>query len=103
MHRKHAVCATMIALTSFGSRTLGQQVTDPKLMIESVATGFANPTGMTFVGPDRFLVGEQNTGKVKVVINGAVQATLALDLPVPSGLEPGLLSMVKHPDFPASP
>src|SRR5262249_47518521 len=43
------------------------------------------------------------SGQVKRVINGVIQATPVLDLPVNSNSERGLLSLVLHPRFPATP
>jgi glucose/arabinose dehydrogenase len=49
------------------------------------------------------LVLEKASGQVKRVINGVVQPTPVLDLAVNSNSERGLLSMVLHPNFPATP
>jgi glucose/arabinose dehydrogenase len=48
------------------------------------------------------LVLEKDTGLVKRVVNGAVQATV-LDLGVNRNSERGLLGIALHPDFPANP
>src|ERR687892_1719537 len=48
------------------------------------------------------LVLEKNTGQVKRVVNGAVQATV-LDLAVNFGSERGLLGVALHPSFPLDP
>lgn len=103
MTRRFALLPVFVLSLIIAGRLSGQTVHGTGLVIEPVVTGIANPTGMTFVAPNHFLVLEQTTGKIKVVINGVVQATLALDLPVAGGLEPGLLSIVKHPDFPQTP
>lgn len=91
------MAALMLLLA--GAPAFAQSVNDPGLMIEQVVSGLSNPTGMTFVSPNQMWVIEQSTGKVRSVINGALQANAVLDLAVAGGLEPGLLSIVKHPDF----
>jgi glucose/arabinose dehydrogenase len=49
------------------------------------------------------LVLEKASGQVKRVLNGVVQTTPVLDLAVNSASERGLLSLVLHPNFPATP
>jgi glucose/arabinose dehydrogenase len=56
---------------------------------------------MAFLGPGDFLVLEQATGKVQHVVNGAI-ANTAIDLPVNSASERGLLGIVLAPDFASS-
>ena len=56
----------------------------PQLDVRTVVDGLDSPTTMAFLGPDEFLVLEKNTGQVKHVMNGAVQATV-LDLAVNFG------------------
>lgn len=79
-------------------------VTDSNLIVENVITaGSINqPTCMAFIGPNDILVGEKASGQVKRVINGVVQATVCLDLPVVSNSERGLLGMALDPGFPTS-
>ncbi len=79
--------------------TQGQTVHDPDLMIETVVSGLSNPTMMTFIGPDRFLINDQSRGQVRLVIDGVQQPQPVLDLPVATGLEPGLHGIVKDPGF----
>ena len=70
----------------------------PNLSVRAVVSGLEQPTGMAFIGANDFLVLEKATGRVKRVLNGAVQGTV-LDLPVGSGSEQGLLGIALHPNF----
>lgn len=66
-----------------------------------VASGLTTPIAIAFLSPvkaNRFFVIEKNTGRVKLVENGAVVATV-LDLPVNNASERGLLGIALHPDF----
>ena len=83
-------------------------VLDPNLEVTTVVGGLAQPIGVVFLptvppSANDMLVLEKASGRVKRVISGVVQPTLALDLAVNSNSERGLLSLVLHPDFPAPP
>src|SRR5262249_27956930 len=60
--------------------------------------GLNQPTSMAFLGAGDFLVLEKASGKVQHVVNGAIVGT-ALDLPVNSASERGLLGIALQPDF----
>jgi aldose sugar dehydrogenase len=83
------------------SAQAGPQMLDPSLDVRAVASGFALPIGVAFLGPSDMLVLEKDTGRVKRVVNGGV--TTVLDLGVNRNSERGLLSIALHPDFPANP
>ena len=92
----------------FGGRlsadSIPVQILDPNLQVTTVLNaGITQPIGIVFLGPNDFLVLEKASGQVKRVINGVVQATPVLDLAVNSASERGLLSLVLHPNFPATP
>src|SRR5437764_899331 len=77
---------------------------DPNLQVSTVvSSGISQPIGIVFQSTNDFFVLEKASGQVKRVINGVVQPTPALDLPVNSASERGLLSMALHPNFPATP
>jgi aldose sugar dehydrogenase len=78
-------------------------VFDPNLTVRTVVTGLVQPTTMAFLGSNDFLVLEKASGKVQRVTNGVLQAAPALDLPVNSASERGLLGIALHPDFPRNP
>src|SRR5688500_20009896 len=73
-------------------------VADPELAVRTVVGGLTQPIGMAFLGRNNFLVTEKPTGLVKHVVDGVVRGT-ALDLPVNSASERGLLGIALHPDF----
>jgi glucose/arabinose dehydrogenase len=80
------------------------RVLDPTLQVTTVLNaGIVQPIGIVFLGPDDFLVLEKASGQVKRVIGGVLQAAPVLDLAVNSASERGLLAMVLHPNFPATP
>jgi glucose/arabinose dehydrogenase len=74
-------------------------VVDPNLSVRVAVGGLQQPTSMAFLGPNDFLVLEKASGKVKRIVNGALQGTV-LDLAVNSGSERGLLGIALHPSFP---
>src|SRR5438093_2848508 len=67
-------------------------VVDPNLAVRKVAVGLNQPTSMAFIGTNDILVLEKATGKVQRIINNVIQST-ALDLPVNSAVERGLLGI----------
>lgn len=79
-------------------------VLDPSLQVGTVLNaGLSQPIGIVFLAANDFLVLEKASGQVKRVIGGALQPTPVLDLAVNSNSERGLLGLVLHPDFPATP
>ncbi len=82
-------------------------VLDPNLQATTAVTGLTQPIGVVFLprgdGVIDMLVLEKASGQVKRVLDGVVQPTPVLDLAVNSNSERGLLSMVLHPNFPATP
>src|SRR5262245_54691642 len=81
------------------------EILDPTLQVTPVLTGLAQqqPIGIVFVGPNDFVFLEKATGRVRRVVNTVIQPTPVLDLAVNSASERGLLSLVLHPNFPATP
>ncbi len=71
----------------------GPTVKDNNLVVENVTGGFEKPTSMTFLGPNDILVTEKETGKVMRIIDGQIQDTPVLDVPVATDLERGLLGI----------
>ncbi len=69
-------------------------VIDSNFKVETVASGLSTPTTMAFLGPDDILVLQKNDGKVMRVLNGVLQATPVLDVPVANNSERGLLGIV---------
>jgi aldose sugar dehydrogenase len=91
----------------FGTLTVNQAslppaedptMVDPNLHVTTVVSKLDQPTSMVFLAPGDFLILEKASGKVQHVVNGAIAGT-ALDLPVNSASERGLLGIALAPDF----
>ena len=80
-----------------------QTVSDPTLQITEVVSGLASPTAMAFIGPGDILVLQKADGRVRRVVNGALQPGQVLDVAVHSSSERGLLGIAVHPNFPTAP
>jgi glucose/arabinose dehydrogenase len=82
-------------------RLAAQTVTDPLLQVTTYACCPEVPTSFAFLpgsGPVDLLVLEKFTGRVRHYRDGVLQG-IALDLPVASYGERGLLGIAVHPDF----
>jgi aldose sugar dehydrogenase len=73
----------------------------PNLSVREVSSGLVTPTAIAFLGENDMLVLEKNTGMIKRVVDGEVQATV-LDLAVNNASERGLLGIAVHPNFPSN-
>jgi len=69
-------------------------VVDSNYSVEMVASDFSLPTTMDFLGNNDILILQKNDGKVMRVLNGVVQASPVLDVPVANSGERGLLGIV---------
>src|SRR5262245_57803974 len=92
------LCGNSDRVTAQGT---GPSMLHPNLAVRPVIGDLITPITMAFLGPNDFLVLEKNTGKVKRVVNGAVQSTV-LDLAVNFASERGLLGIALHPNFPTN-
>ena len=75
----------------------------PNIVLTQVATGITQPTAVSQCGDDRLFLVEQ-TGKIKILKNGAVLATPFLNVsslttPSTPGGERGLLGLAFAPDY----
>jgi aldose sugar dehydrogenase len=100
-----AACAACSAMgTAARADSIPVTILDPNLQVTTILnTGLNQPIGIVFLGPNDFFVLEKASGQVRRVINGVIQPAPVLDLAVNSASERGLLSMVLHPNFPATP
>lgn len=89
---------TAAATTSIQPAAASPTMLDDNLTVSTVINGLEQPTSMAFVGANDFLVLEKATGKVKRIVNGALQST-PLDLAVNNASERGLLGIALHPKF----
>jgi glucose/arabinose dehydrogenase len=97
--------ACLLVTGRLAADSIPAQVLDPTLQVTTVLTGLLQqqPIGIVFLGQNDFLLLEKASGQVKRVVNGIIQPTVVLDLPVNSNSERGLLSLVLDPNFPATP
>jgi aldose sugar dehydrogenase len=92
----HTICLSFVVLTlllfgdnsSYGDPSLK----DPDFKLEKVVEGFSRPTGISFLGSDDFLVIEEDTGKVKRIIDGNMPQTI-LDVDVSTNDSRGLIGI----------
>jgi aldose sugar dehydrogenase len=73
---------------SLGDPNLGEST----FKLDKIADGFSRPTGMSFLGHNDFLVTEEDTGKVKRVIDGRTSQTV-LDVDVSTNDSRGLIGI----------
>jgi glucose/arabinose dehydrogenase len=94
-----AIAAALIS----ANVTAAPVLSDNTLTIENVVVSGAltNPISMVFLDADDILVAEKNSGKIKRVTGGTVQASTVLDLAVANTSEEGLLTILADPSFPA--
>jgi uncharacterized repeat protein (TIGR01451 family) len=83
--------------TAVNAPSSGPTMLDPNLSVQTVISGLSQPTSIALFG-NAFFVIEKDTGKVKFVMNGAIQG-IPLDLAVNSASERGLLGIALHPNF----
>ncbi len=91
-------CATVLIGAGVGDSSAAPLLVDPGLQVTTLVSGLSTPTSLAFVGPNDLLVLEKGTGQVRRVTNGVIQGT-ALDLPVNSASERGLLGIALDPSF----
>ena len=80
------------------AQSASPSMTVSNLGVRTVVAGLNQPTSLAFLGANDFLVLEKATGRVVRVKNGVAQG-VALDLPVNSASERGLLGIALHPNF----
>jgi glucose/arabinose dehydrogenase len=92
---------TLLALavcTCMALPAASQTLVSPDYFVETVASGLTQATNLAFIGPSEMLVNLKASGQVQHVVNGVVVGT-ALDLPVNSASERGLLGICLDPNF----
>lgn len=65
---------------------------DPKLKVETLASGLSFPTSMAFIDNSNILVLEKG-GQVRLISNGMLQGKPVLQVPVTTESERGLLGI----------
>ncbi|PYS83833.1 MAG: hypothetical protein DMF67_07160 [Acidobacteria bacterium] len=89
---------TVNAAVPVNAQSATPSMTVTNLGVRTVVSGLNQPTSMTFIGADDFLILEKPTGRVLRVKNGQVQGAV-LDLAVNNASERGLLGIALHPNF----
>ena len=96
-----SVVGIAVGIGAAANPVAAQMVYDTSLNVDIVAGlgSSSSSTNMVILGDDDFLIGQKKSGQVVRVLNGTLQPTPVLDLPVDFAGERGLLGMVKHPNF----
>lgn len=92
--------ALIVALAVCGltAAAPAQVLLNNQLYYTTHVTGLSSPTSFEFINISVMLVLEKNTGKVKVITNGAYTGD-AIDLAVANEGEMGMLGIAKDPNF----
>jgi len=78
---------------SDGTKLFGEPVVEaPDFKLEKIVDGLSRPTGLSFIGDKDFLVIEEDTGRVKRVIDGEISQTI-LDVDVSTDDSRGLIGI----------
>src|SRR5918995_1402057 len=83
--------AEWLYFVSYGSE--GPSLDNKELMVEKIAEGLANPTGIAFISSNDILVIEKNKGTVLRILNGEILPGPLLDVKVANEVERGLLGI----------
>ena len=99
------VLGAALAIVAFGSAPAAAAVQVPDGFEDQVlASSLDAPTSLAFLPDGRLLVTEQNTGRVRLFVNGHVLANPVLTVPNLAGEgERGLLGIAVDPRWPAYP
>ena len=97
-----SLAASLLAVPAARAQVPAPSVVDPNLAVRAAVSELNQPVSLAFLGPSDFLVLEKASGKVRRVVNGALQPDV-LDLAVNAASERGLLGIALHPDFPTAP
>jgi aldose sugar dehydrogenase len=90
------LCTLLLIQSSILSVSYGSEaptLSSDRLMAERVSSGFENPTGIAFLGPNDILVIEKDTGAVLRMLNGEVLPEPLAKLKVANEVERGLLGI----------
>lgn len=82
-----------------GDLVLGSGAAQAQARLEPVAENLASPTNLAFAPDGRILFTEQQTGRVRTLLNGRLDPQALVRFDVVQGSETGLLGIALHPDF----
>jgi glucose/arabinose dehydrogenase len=94
-------CISLFAFLAAYCVANPQTLTNNQLYYTLHVQGLTSPTSFEFLSPSIMIVVEKVTGKAKVITNGTYTGD-AIDLPVASDGEMGLLGIAKDPNFAAN-
>jgi aldose sugar dehydrogenase len=87
------VLISLLLFLGDNNKSLGDpNLRESTFKLDKIVDGFSRPTGMSFLGPNDFLVTEEDTGKVKRVIDGRISQTV-LDVDVSTNDSRGLIGI----------
>jgi glucose/arabinose dehydrogenase len=87
------VLISLLLFLEDNNKSLGDpNLRESTFKLDKIVDGFSRPTGMSFLGPNDFLVTEEDTGKVKRVIDGRISQTV-LDVDVSTNDSRGLIGI----------
>lgn len=87
------VLISLLLFLGDNNKSLGDpDLRESTFKLDKIVDGFSRPTGMSFLGPNDFLVTEEDTGKVKRVIDGRISQTV-LDVDVSTNDSRGLIGI----------
>ena len=104
--RRGSIALALLLGLGGATAAQAQTMTDPSLTVDTIVpagAGLNQPTTMTFLGPNDFLVTEKATGRVRRVMGNppTLQPGFVLDVNVNSSSERGLLGSAIAPGSPA--
>jgi aldose sugar dehydrogenase len=87
------VLISLLLFLGDNNKSLGDpNLRESTFKLDKIVDGFSRPTGISFLGPNDFLVTEEDTGKVKRVIDGRISQTV-LDVDVSTNDSRGLIGI----------
>jgi aldose sugar dehydrogenase len=94
----NVVASMLVGGLAFAALVLGG-VASAQARLEPVAENLASPTNLAFAPDGRILFTEQQTGRVRALLNGRLVPRAITQFDVVQGAETGLLGLALHPNF----
>ena len=98
-----AVASMLVGGLACAALVLAGGVASAQARLEPVAENLASPTNLAFAPDGRILFTEQQTGRVRAVLNGHLVPGPITQFDVVQGAETGLLGIALHPNFARQP
>src|SRR5215210_2761523 len=103
LRRWNAVASMLVGGLACAAVVLAGGVASAQARLEPVADNLASPTNLAFAPDGRILYTEQQTGRVRAVLNGRLVPRPITQFDVVQGAETGLLGIALHPNFARQP